>query len=68
MLTDKTYAQLVDALSKKSLSAITPELQKNVLTFYDNMDAPIATKKNPKDWQKLQDELKQLKGATPVSS
>ena len=68
VLTDKTYAQLVDALSKKSLSAITPELQKNVLTFYDNMDAPIATKRNPKDWQKLQDELKQLKGATPVSS
>jgi len=68
ILTDKTYAQLLDELTKKSLNTVTPELQKNVLTFYGNLDAPIATKKNPKDWQKLQDELKQLKGVTPVSS
>jgi hypothetical protein len=65
-LTDKTYAQLLDELSKKSLTTVTPALQNNLLTFYENMDAPIATKKNPKDWQKLQDELKALKGVTPA--
>lgn len=65
-LTDKTYAQLLDELSKKSLTTVTPALRKNLLTFYGNMEAPIATKKNPKDWQKLQDELKQLKGITPA--
>src|SRR5712691_7892317 len=60
-LTDKTYAQLVDDLSNKSPNPLPPGLRQNVLQFYSDMNAPIATKKNAKAWQKLQDELDKLK-------
>jgi hypothetical protein len=32
-----------------------------LLHFYADPNAPNATKKNAKDWQKLQDELETLK-------
>jgi len=60
-LTDKTYAQLVDDLSNKSPNPLPPALRQNVLQFYSDMNAPIATKKNAKAWQKLQDELDKLR-------
>jgi len=58
-LTDKTYARLVDDLSNKS--PMPPALLQNVLQFYSDPNAPIATKKNKKAWQKLQDELDKLR-------
>jgi acetyltransferase-like isoleucine patch superfamily enzyme len=61
VLTDKTYAHLVDDLSNKSPAQMAPALRQNVFQFYSDLNAPIATKKNKKAWQKLQSELDKLR-------
>jgi hypothetical protein len=60
-LTDKTYAHLVDDLSDKNADRMPPSLRQNVLQFYSDLNAPIATKKNAKAWQKLQEQLDKLR-------
>jgi len=60
-LTDKTYAHLVDDLSNKSPAQMPPALRQNVFQFYSDLNAPIATKKNKKAWDKLQSELDKLR-------
>jgi hypothetical protein len=65
VLTDKTYARLVDHLARKGPDPLSAPLRQNVLEFYGNLNDPIATKKNKKDWQKLQEELNELKGQCP---
>ena len=45
VLTDRTYARLLDDLSKKDFKPITPELRDNILSFYADPKALIATKK-----------------------
>jgi hypothetical protein len=60
-LTDKTYAHLLDQLSQINFNQITPDLRNNILAFYSNPAAPLATKKKPKDWQKTEDELDKLR-------
>ena len=60
-LTDKTYAHLVDDLSNKSPAQMSPALRQNVFQFYSDLNAPIATKKNKKAWDKLQSELDKLR-------
>jgi hypothetical protein len=60
-LTDKTYARLLDQLTKRNFDKITPEVRNNILAFYSDPSAPIETKKKPKDWQKTQEELEKLR-------
>jgi hypothetical protein len=36
-------------------------LRDNLLAFYADPNAPVATKKKPKDWQRTMDELERLK-------
>ena len=59
-LSDKTYAHLVDDLSKNGAAPVPDVLRENVLEFYSNMNAPIATKKNKKAWRKLLAQLSSL--------
>ena len=60
-MTDSTYAHLLDQLAQHNFDKITPELRANILTFYGDLNAPIATKKKPAAWQKTQDELEKLR-------
>ncbi|MGH9351853.1 MAG: zinc dependent phospholipase C family protein [Terriglobia bacterium] len=62
-LADQTYAQLLDRLASQHFKGVTPELRSNILTFYANLNAPIATKENPKKWQETLHELATLKSA-----
>ena len=64
-LTDKAYAHLLDQLAGHNFDQISPELRTDILAFYGDPNAPIATKKKPADWQKTQDELGKLR-ALPV--
>jgi hypothetical protein len=59
-LADKTYAHLVNDLSKQDIAGIPPEVRANVLHFYVNMNAPIATRKDKKAWRKLLAQLATL--------
>jgi hypothetical protein len=40
---------------------LEPDLRSNILAFYSNPSAPLATKKEPADWQKTKDELEKLR-------
>ena len=67
-LTDNTYAHLLDQLAQHNFDKITPELRANILAFYGDPNAPIATKKKPKVWQKTQDELDKTSRASESST
>jgi hypothetical protein len=60
-LTDSTYAHLLDQLAGRNFDQITPDLRANILQFYSDPSAPIATKKKPADWKKTEDELGKLR-------
>jgi hypothetical protein len=63
-LADKTYARLVDDLSKKAAGPVSASLRKSMLDFYTDPKGAIVTQKKKKDWEKLQDELSKLKANT----
>jgi hypothetical protein len=60
-LTDKAYAHLLDRLARDHFAKITAELRENILGFYRDPEAPLATKKNVQEWQKTQSEVERLK-------
>jgi hypothetical protein len=60
-LTDKTYAHLLDQLAGRSFDQITPALRTDILQFYSDPNAPIATKKKAAAWEKTNDELSKLR-------
>jgi hypothetical protein len=62
-MNDDTYAKLLDKLSDEKFAGAPPELRANILTFFGDLNAPYATKRDPKAWAKLQTELDQLKVA-----
>ena len=64
VLTDKAYGRLLDQLAQHNFQQIPPELRENILVFYGDPNAPIATKNNPAVWEKTQDELQRLKALT----
>jgi hypothetical protein len=61
-LADDAYATLLDKLHGKP---VPPELRADILAFYSDLNAPFATKKDPKAWQKVLQELDELKAAKP---
>jgi hypothetical protein len=60
-LTDKAYAHLLDQLTQDGFKQLTPELRENILAFYGDPTAPVATTRDAAAWSKTQDQLKQLK-------
>jgi hypothetical protein len=66
-LTDKAYERLLGQLAKKNFEHLTPDLQKNMLDFYADINAPIWTKHNKKAWNETLANLEKLRTA-PVES
>jgi hypothetical protein len=66
-LADETYAKLLNQLASKNFDNVPPALRANILAFYGNLNAPIATKKDREDWQKTLRALDKLK-ATPTQA
>jgi hypothetical protein len=59
-LMDETYATLLDHVTKEN--ARPPlGLRQNILAFYSDPSAPIATKKHQRKWAKVQQELEVLR-------
>ena len=67
-LADSTYADLLDRQAKDHFSATTPALRDTLLTFYADPNAPIATKKKPKQWAKVRTQVDELKAYKPAAS
>jgi hypothetical protein len=61
VLTDRTYARLLDDLAKHDFTSVSLELRNNILTFYADANAPIATKSDKKRWPKTLYELNRLR-------
>ena len=59
-LADNAYAELLDKLRGRYQN-VPPDLRTNILAFYSDLSAPIATKANAKKWAHLQNELDELK-------
>jgi hypothetical protein len=68
VLADKTYAHLLRDLADDNFEDVPPDLRVDILAFYANPDAPIATKRKSKDWKRVQEELKRLKTAAVVTA
>jgi len=60
-LTDNAYANLLDRLASHDFEQVTTRLQQNILSFYQDEDAPLATKKKAEAWQKTLGEVGKLK-------
>jgi hypothetical protein len=62
-LADVTYAHLLNDLSDNDFKQVLPELREDILAFYRNPEAPIATRRKAKDWKRVQDQLQDLRTA-----
>jgi len=61
-LADHAYAKLVEKVNAKTVS---DELRADILAFYADLNAPLATKRDAKKWAKLLHELDALKNPQP---
>jgi hypothetical protein len=62
-LADEAYTELAIELAKYEFKNVTPELRQNILVFFSDPNAPIATKKDASDWRKTLLALDKLKAA-----
>lgn len=65
-LTDSTYADLLHSLVSQPNVAIPPGIKEDILNYYANPNAPIATKKDPQRWAQVRKDLATL-SAMPTS-
>lgn len=63
-LADQTYASLLDHLERVRFAQVSPELRKDILDYFSNPQAPLAVKKNKKQWAKVVREIEDLKSGT----
>ena len=61
-LNDDTHAELLNKLAQNGFKGATPQLQSELLQFFDHPEAPYATKKDARAWAQVQTELQQLRG------
>lgn len=64
-LADESYASLLTKLSAHKFDGTSAQLRDNILEFYADPSGTVDTAKNPARWQAIQDDLSQLKAATP---
>jgi Zinc dependent phospholipase C len=64
-LNDQTHAELLDALSRENFRGATPEIRSELLQYFSHPKAEYTTRIKPKEWAKVQAELKDLKESAP---
>jgi hypothetical protein len=69
-MNDNVRAKLLEKLAEQNFAGVTSSLRANLLQFYSDPNTPYATKRNSKQWNKLQIDLKRLKASvvTPLAS
>ena len=65
VLSDNAYAHLLDQLATKNFHEVTPRLRQNILDFYADPNAPVATKQNRTAGSKTDTEVGRLKSIVP---
>jgi hypothetical protein len=66
-LTDETYAKLLHLVVADPHHTIPPGLKADIQNYYADPNAPIYTRKNAKDWARVQADLQVLQ-TMPVSN
>ena len=66
-LTDKTYSQLLARITKVPTGRIPAGLKQDIIAYYADPAAPISTKKKPKEWAVVQEQLQALVGMKTIS-
>jgi len=66
-MNDHAHAKLLEALAKQNFAGASPEMRAELLQFYADPNAPYATKRNPKDWNRVVVALQQLRASAPAS-
>lgn len=64
-LNDLTQAQLLDALAKQNFRGASPEVRTELLQYFSDPNAHYATSRKPKQWAKVQAELRELRDFNP---
>jgi uncharacterized protein (DUF433 family) len=64
-LQDEAYAYWVDMLARNDFQYLTAPMARDILRYYQDLHAAIATKKHAKEWNRLLEELQQLKLKAP---
>jgi len=67
-MNDDAHAKLLGKLAEQNFAEMTPELRAELLNFFADPNAPYATKRKPKEWNKVEAELRQLKSTAPPIS
>jgi Zinc dependent phospholipase C len=67
-LQDNIQAYWLHKLAEKNFATVTPAIKAEFLSYYGNLNAPIATKKNKKEWKEVLAELQTLKSGTAVAA
>lgn len=60
-LGDDARAYWLDHLASKHFAGVTPEIRASLLDYYQDLNAPINTRNNRKQWDRLLSELHDLK-------
>lgn len=60
-LQDETYAYWLNEVAKKKFATVTPSMTSELLNYYRDLNAPISTKKDSKDWNQILAQLSSLK-------
>jgi hypothetical protein len=60
-LDDQAQCYWLTLLAAKNLTTVTPAIRNELLRYYSDLEAPIATKNDRKKWRQLVAELQQLK-------
>jgi hypothetical protein len=68
VLSDRSYARLLDQLAQHNFERITPELRENILAFYCDPQPPVVAKRNAAAWEKTQNELQRLRAVVPIEA
>jgi len=66
VLTDRTYAQLLARVTKVPTEHIPVGLKQDILAYYADPSAPISTRKKPKEWAAVQEQLQVLVGMQTI--
>jgi hypothetical protein len=62
-LSDEAYSKLLLLLAGKDFKKVPPALKQDILAFYADLSAPIATKQEEKTWKRTLHALEELQGA-----
>jgi hypothetical protein len=65
-MNDNVHARLLEKLAQQDFVGVTPELRAKLLQFFSDPNAPYATKRKAKQWNKVLVDLERLKHFTPA--